>query len=323
MKKAFVMRNKPGKVDRISETLNENEIIIGWSNTEDKLLSNDLLREEFKVIIRSAYSDKYKDNPQSLGYATGCMWRFINEIEKGDLVVIPANKSFYVCKVLEDDVLYDSSKIDEDTAIRRKVKFLNSGITISKKYADAALKSRLKYRGTIVNATDILDSIETAIKNSKEGKKPDFKNDTNTDIVEMVYNRLKSSKSILDPNLFEELIKDMLSAMGAISRIPAKNAFKGRADCDIIADFEDLGISIYIQVKYHTSNSETDEWAVIQISEAMKQLDEINNTNSIGWVISAGVFSERSKSMADESNIRVIEGEELAEMLVKSGVLNK
>ena len=53
------------------------------------------------------------------------------------------------------------------------------------------------------------------------------------------------------------------------------------------------------------------------------RLEETFSSNEIiiGWVITAGSFNEDAKKVANEQNIRVIEGTELAEMLVNSGVL--
>lgn len=52
------------------------------------------------------------------------MWRFIREMNVGDLVVVPHGSEFYVAEV-SGPAMYDESKVEEDTAYRRNVKWLN------------------------------------------------------------------------------------------------------------------------------------------------------------------------------------------------------
>jgi hypothetical protein len=70
MKQAFIIRCAPSKISRLEEMTKNNQIVIGWSHTENKLFDKKLDREAFKDILKSVYSS-YHNNPFSLGQATG------------------------------------------------------------------------------------------------------------------------------------------------------------------------------------------------------------------------------------------------------------
>ena len=92
------------------------------------------------------------------------MWRFIREMKKGDLVVVPAGPVFYVGEVACDEAFYDETKREEDSAYRRAVTWLNNGQSIPRTaVAGSALASRMKARSTCVKAENVVDEIETCL----------------------------------------------------------------------------------------------------------------------------------------------------------------
>ncbi|MFC3811636.1 restriction endonuclease [Lacihabitans lacunae] len=316
---AFIIRCNPSGTNRLNEILKEDQIVIGWSKTKDILFDKTLNREDFKQKIKESYYPQYEENPYSLGQATGYMWRFIREINIGDTVIIPISKAFYIGKV-ESDNIYLEDKINEDTSIRRKVKWLNDSKPILREYCGSGLISRLKYQGTCVNASDLIDDIELAIISSKKRSVPTFKNQLNESLKHKVTEFLVSKEAYLDDRKFEELVKQLMLGLGAsTSEIPAKTRYKGSiADVDILANFVHLGIQIYVQVKKHKKNS--DELAVNQIIEAIK-IDNPDNSKPIfGWVVTSGTFTETAQDLADKNGIRVINGDDLAEMIVTVGL---
>ena len=88
------------------------------------------------------------------------MWRFIREMKKGGLVVVPSGPEFYVGEVVGDEAFYDETKTEEDSAYRRTVKWLNNGRSIPRAVAGwSALAARMKERGTCVRDDDLVDEI--------------------------------------------------------------------------------------------------------------------------------------------------------------------
>jgi predicted Mrr-cat superfamily restriction endonuclease len=113
---------------------------------------------EFRQILIQAYAD-YRDYPRNAGSAAGNMWRFIHEMKIGDLVVVPHGANFYVARI-EGDVQYIDDKVEEDTAFRRPVQWLNGKRPIARDQAPSALYSRMKVRQTSAWATDLLPDIK-------------------------------------------------------------------------------------------------------------------------------------------------------------------
>ena len=96
--KAYLLRITLGDINSLQLALDTDTIIIGWSKAVS-LLNKGLDREQFRQVLIDSYPD-YKDHPRSSGSATGNMWRFIREMERGDYVVVPHSAAdFYVAQV--------------------------------------------------------------------------------------------------------------------------------------------------------------------------------------------------------------------------------
>ena len=130
-------------------------------------------------------------------------------------------------------------------------------------------------------------------------------------------------RSQLDDIKLERLIKWYFYKIGAaFVSIPAKNegGKAENADADITAYFEALKLIIYVQAKHHTG--ETSQWAVRQISDYREQKENETDDNTyVSWVISTcDRFSPEAIKLARESNVRLINGLDFAEMLINAGL---
>lgn len=173
-RKAFILRIAPSRIDKISEALKEDQIIIGWAKVKE-LLDTNLTWERFREIIRDKYCPK-ETNWRRAGRAAGHMWRFIREMNKGDLVVVPHGREFYVAEI-EGEATHDDKKVSDDTAFRRRVKWLNNKKPIPRNLAKSALISRMKTQGTSADATDLLAEINECLTIAKSGQPPTFHTD--------------------------------------------------------------------------------------------------------------------------------------------------
>ncbi|WP_321279381.1 restriction endonuclease [Marinifilum fragile] len=313
---AFIIRCAPSKISRVDEMVKENNIVIGWSHTEDKLLNPELDRDGFKNILKSYYPG-YHDNPRSLGQATGYLWRFFREMKEGDYVLVPTPKAFYIGKIV-GGVKFHKECIESDTSLRRKVEWLNEGETILREYCGAGLQSRLKYQGTCVGASEFIEDIERALKLAEQKELPSFKDQLKIELKDKVGKLLQNDSSFLSVDKFEKLVEQVLQGMGAITERPSKTRYgNGIADVDVIASFVNLGIQIYVQVKMH--KNETDKHAVEQVVEAIR-IDDPEGDNSIsGWVVSSADFSNEAISLAQQHNIRLVNVDDLSDMIVSVG----
>ena len=156
MSGGFVLRITPSGIDRVEEALQNDTLIIGWAYA-DGLLDDTLEWEEFRQILQDCYY-KGESSLRRAGNAAGHMWRFIREMEMGDLVVVPHGSEFYVGQVTAK-ATYDRTKLEQDTAYRRPVVWLNNKRGIPRSTAKSALISRMKTQGTCASATDLLDQI--------------------------------------------------------------------------------------------------------------------------------------------------------------------
>ena len=243
---AFVLRIAPSETDRIPEALSSDQVIIGWANGVG-LLNPALTWEEFREIIRVTY---YRSEPnlRKAGAAGGHMWRFIRDMKPGDLVVVPYWAEFFVAEI-GGPATYDPSKVEEDSAYRRAVHWLNGKKPIPRNLARAALLSRMKIQGTSANATDLLSDIKECLAFASNQVVPTFQADLQALLVGKVLGELRSGR--IDSFGFERLIQTVMLRLEAKDvRIVPRSQDKG---ADLVATFLAAGtfqLSVAIQAKH-------------------------------------------------------------------------
>lgn len=153
---AFILRMNPSKSNRIPEGLARNEIIIGWSEAAGLTVPG-ATREQFRYIIHQTYHIGATSHIEA-GLGAGNMWRFIREMDVGDLVLVPSHSVFYLARVA-GVAYYDPDRVQDDTAHRRPVEWLNEGRPISRYSVSAELQSKMRGQLTCLDATDLLPEI--------------------------------------------------------------------------------------------------------------------------------------------------------------------
>jgi predicted Mrr-cat superfamily restriction endonuclease len=153
---AFILHMTVSTGDKVPEALASEQTIIGWAEARG-LIDPALDWSKFREIVKKTY---YNDDPdyRGAGGAGGSLWRFTHDMQTGDLVVVPHGNEFYVAEIA-GDATYDESKIGDDSAYRRPVKWLNGARPISRVTALSALQSRMKAYQTCVNASDLVEEI--------------------------------------------------------------------------------------------------------------------------------------------------------------------
>ncbi len=314
---AFVLRIAPGRIDKVPEALTENQIIIGWSKAEG-LLNDDLPWALFREIIRDAYYYS-EDTLRKAGAAAGHMWRFIREMDIGDLVVVPHCSEFYVAKI-EGPAIYDTNKVTDDTAYRRSVKWLNGKKPIPRNLAKSALISRMKTQGTCADATDLLDEINECLQIASSGKAPIFKTDLQSRFTRETLNELHSGR--MDSFGFERLIQTVLTNLGAEDvKIVPRNQDKG---ADILATFRVAGAFrqvIAVQAKHWKPDPPVGKEVVEQLIAGIEA-----EAANLGMVITSGTISDEAVNAAekyfDENGIKIelVDGVQFAKLIVEHGI---
>ncbi|WP_406671971.1 restriction endonuclease [Natronospira sp.] len=313
---AFVLRVAPSEIDRVPEALEFNQIIIGWANA-DGLLDKQLNWTGFREIVRATY---YRDDKtlHRAGAAAGHMWRFIREMEAGDLVVVPYGSEFYVAEVA-GEAIFLQDKQSEDSAYRRPVKWLNAKQPIPRSYAKSALISRMKIQGTSASATDLLDEIRDCLDIATSGATPSFQSDLQTSLITQALNELQKGR--IDSFGFENLIKSLLQSLGAKeARVVPRSQDKG---ADVVATFlvaETFPLVVAVQAKHWQPEPPVDRQVIDQLVSGMEA-----ESADLGMVITTGTFSDDAVRAANEclesvgKKIELVDGEQFAKMIVEHG----
>lgn len=328
--------------------LRENILSIGFSDFSEEELLAACINNYQEFNKRVTYSNKQM------------LWNFLS-MKKGDIVVVPAYPEYGTFSIfeIEDDVpmvinqlyqyldiknlksldgksiiydeedgyLYLLDSLEKKQAIDlgffRRVKPIIENAS-RKDYADAYLTSKMKIRRTNANISSISESIEKAI--SHFGKNEPIRKVLSKEVSNIV--KEASQKILLEiqtnltPDKFEQLVRRYLEKCGASKiYVPSKNETDKEGDVDIIATFDAIKITIYVQVKFH--KGVTNEHAMEQVIDYYKHnkyKEDIDGYTDVLWVVSTGKFSEEIKDEAKLKNVQLIDGEQFAEMLLNTGI---
>ena len=315
-KQAFILRISPDGLDLVPEAIKRNEIIIGWGVYG--LLESNLKRSKFRSII----SDHFYPQAQSLrqaGAASGHMWRFINEMNNGDLVVVPYNSKFFVAEVT-GDALFSIEHPKAGSTYRRPVRWLNGEKPIPRNIAKSPLVSRMKTQGTSAGASDLLAEIEDCIETAEAGRKPTFQEDLEIRLVRETLDELRKGR--IDSFGFEHLISSVLLNAGAIeAKVVARSKDKG---ADVLATFLVAGTFqqvVAVQAKHWQAEPPVDQDVIDQLIAGI-DFEQAN----LGMIITSGTISDAASEAADayfdEKGIKIelVDGEQFAKMIVEHGV---
>ena len=313
---AFVLRIAPSGIDRVALALRENVAIIGWCAAE--LLEPSLDWKPFREIVRARFYAN-DDNLRRAGAAAGHMWRFIREMNIGDLLVVPHGAEFYVGRITSP-AFYVPERVKEDTAFRRKVEWLNHQKPIARSAARAALQSRLKIQGTSADATDLLPEIIESLGNAERKEHRTFDEDLKARLVKEALDEMRSGR--LDSFKFEHLVRSVLLGLGAQeARIVARSQDKG---ADILASFVVAGafrLLVAVQVKHFQPKPPVGPDVVQQLIQGIEA-----EAANLGMVVTSGTISDEASAAADnyfeQKGIRIelIDGPQLAALIVERGL---
>lgn len=312
---AFVLRIAPSGDDRVPEALKSKQIIIGWSESEG-LLKPNLTWEQFRSIIKKAHG---YDSLRRAGAAAGNMWRFIREMQVGDLVVVPYGSEFYVAEIT-GPATYDEKKVDDDTAYRRTVNWLTKK-PIPRDRAKSALISRMKIQGTSAYASDLLAEIQECVKRAASGDAPNFLEKLQQRLIDETLKELH--EGFMDERRFEVLIQQVLLKMGAgEARIIPRNKDAG---ADIVATFRvasAISQTLAVQAKY---------WRPKQGPLGRNVVEQLiggieAESAALGLVITSGEIAEEAGKAAEDYweqtgvRIELLDGKQFAKLLVEQGI---
>lgn len=314
---AIVLRISPSGIDKVPEALASNQLIIGWARAKG-LDDPSLSWQAFRQVLHETY---YASEPtlHRAGSAAGHMWRFLRDLKEDDLVVVPYWSDFYVARVI-GPARHLAEFVDDDTAYRRPVEWLNGRQKIPRSVARSALISRMKAYGTTADATDLVGEIEGCLALSSSEARPTFERDLKARLVRETLAEIRSGR--MDSFGFESLIRDVLLGLGAVeARIVPRSVDKG---ADVVATFRVAGTFqqvVAVQAKHWQPEPPVDASVVEQLIRGI-----VAEGADLGMVVTSGTIAESARLAAQKyfdeegKRIELIDGEQFAALIVEHGV---
>ena len=315
-----------------SELFKKGWLSSGWSylSTEENLAKIKQSWSSFETLFPDSPRNRYN------------LWRFVNAMSPGDLVIVPEPYSFSICRIsdtnvytsgilppellvdwdgdpvrycAEDGNLYNANGEYIDLGFFRKVEILERGIPRNK-YATPALYSRMKIRQTNASINDLAGDVNDAVENYTGGKPINLKESILENTIGITAGKISS---LLNPDKFEELVGWYLKSLGARVETPSKSESPTDAgDADKVGYFDKIGFAIMVQVKKHQGT--TGDWAVDQI-KSYRSNHFFDGYATALWVISSGEgFSEEATRLAEAEGVRLINGHAFARMILEAGL---
>jgi hypothetical protein len=146
--RVFGLRLMPSEIDRTLELLGANKVAIGWS-LAPSLIDPALTRQQFKKAIDAAYPDFHGTK---LAASVADTWRFLREMEVGDILVIPRSRDIYFARVVGPAHAVPDG-ISKDMLFQRNIQLLLDGLPLKRHGLPQQVRNALKFRHT----TDDLD----------------------------------------------------------------------------------------------------------------------------------------------------------------------
>jgi len=286
--------------------LKQNCVALGWPSMGNlSLIQND--REAYKQKLILAYPE---DKPGSVPVNAGQLYRFVNEIKPGDLVVYPSKitREIHIGKVIGGYVYQP----DRSTAYpnQREVKWLKTILrTVFSQGALYEIGSAMSFFSIKNYADEFISIIEgepitiPVSLDETVDLVADQINETTRDFI------LKRLAQDMKGHPIAHFIAHILKAMGYRTRIAPEGPDGG---IDIIAHKDELGFEpplIKVQVK--SSSGSVGEPIVAALYGTLA-------TSEFGLFVTLGTFTVPAKNFAkSKANLRLIDGDELVKLILE------
>lgn len=294
---------KTGDADSLF--LKKNCVAIGWAKIGDlSKIAPD--RENFKATVAKTYPDA---KPGAIPNNAGQLFRFIHEMQIGDLVVYPSkrDRQIHIGKI-EGAYRYDPS-LEESYPNIRQVKWLKSlprtHFTQGALYESGSAMSLFQVK---TYAEEFRAAVE-----GKIAPLPVTKDETVALVAEDIEETtrdfiLKTLSQELKGHPLAEFVANLLNTMGYRTRVSPEGPDGG---IDVIAHKDELGFEppiIKVQVKSSDGNIG---------DPVVSALYGKVGGNEYGLLVTLGGFTSQATNFArSKSNLRLIDGAELVMLIL-------
>lgn len=282
----------------------ENIIALSWEKVED-LSDIEQTREAYKERIASAYPQM---KPGAIPVSGGQLFRFVNEMKIGDLVIYPAkkDKQIHIGEITGE--YFHSGRGEVEYPNRRKVKWLH--VVPRTTFSQGALYEI----GSALSLFQVKNYVDEFIA-VVEGK-PVLSTEGDDDTIAYVAEEieqfthdfiLRTLSRELKGHPFADFVAHLLSKMGYKTRVSPEGPDGG---IDILAHKDELGFEppiIKVQVKSVDGNIG---------DPVVSALYGKVEPSEYGLIITLGGFTKQALSFAQsKANLRLINGEELVNLV--------
>lgn len=255
----------------VDKFVGESKVAVGWSRVNFTSYGDDV-DGLIKKVDDSYYEGKDVDS-RTRGRQLGQVKRLV-DIVKGDVIVVPAYKSFYLGYATGERI-YDEDYVEDDLANQLIVDFKKDEngkpMVFAREGKNTALMSKLRARGfTIleINGQRMGEQIDNLLKAEKDYSEEDRIANIEAEKSKEFQIKLREALENYDQTSlsaggmgFEELVKKLMESDGYEATILSKNnGGSGVADADILAiKKSSIGVEFasarYIQAKHYRGGS--------------------------------------------------------------------
>ena len=302
MEKLWIVRSNGGEL--LPLFLEKNVVALGWCQ-------NTNFENKDKNFIRQEFQKEYPESEKSIATWVGFFENFINVMQLNDYVLTyDSSLRLYYLGKIKSDYKYEPS-INNDFPHIRCTEWYKE--PISRDLISTSTKNSLGSPQTLFRLSDEQKEEILNIFNKKE------KTETLTEIkeenkefsqtlLENAKESLKDSIQSLTPDEMEELVKEILNAMGYLAKRSKKGADRG---IDVFASTDGLGLEdprIFVEVKHRKGQMGSQD--IRTFLGGRKAGDKC-------LYVSTGGFSKDAKYEAERSAIAltIIDIEDLANII--------
>ena len=161
-------------------------VCIGWSDLGD--LSEVSSKEE----LANLYDEYFDKNPRGKGQDVGQVWRFLNDMQIGDYVILAENSVFHIGRV-ESDYYYDNTDNPEQSADyknNRTVRWLKKNI--SRNILSSNLHKSLMTAMSIFTLNDYKSAVADLLRGTYI--KDEDRTEVEEEIMDLIFNTSLTTK---------------------------------------------------------------------------------------------------------------------------------
>jgi restriction system protein len=285
--------------------LKKNVVAIGWHEMGDlSKIGTD--REAFKREVAIAYPDA---KPGAIPNYTGQLFRFVHEMQPGDLVLYPSklDRQVHIGRI-EGKYSYSPDQ-SERYPNMRNVKWLK---TVARTHFTQGALYEIGSAMTLFQVRNYADEFRAALENGQPPVTVE-KDETVAAVAEDIEANtrdfiLKTLAQELKGHPLAHFVAQLLNTMGYRTRVSPEGPDGG---IDIIAHRDELGFEppiIKVQVK--SSEGSIGDPVVSALYGKVGH-------GEYGMLVSLGSFTAAAKSFAKgKTNLRLIDGEELVSLIL-------